>query len=121
VALLCALAIGCSRNSPELPPDLSHLPPEQRLLAGDVESAEARLDCGALADERSRNREAAQKLETVIANNRGHNQAVGYFAGVIFPPLLIALRPDEDAKKALDDLQVQRDRIDRLTRARKCL
>lgn len=89
-------------------------------MAGDAESAEGQLDCGGLADERSRNREAAQKLEGAIASNRGQNQAVGYFGGLLFPPLLIALRPDEDAKKALDDLQVQRDRIDRLTKARKC-
>jgi len=41
--LLLALALGaCARSSPELPPNLSDRPPEQRLLPGDSASAEAK-------------------------------------------------------------------------------
>ena len=50
------LLAACARNSPALPPDLSHLSPEQRLLAGDAESPEAKMDCAALNDEAARNR-----------------------------------------------------------------
>jgi hypothetical protein len=119
--LACLLAVGaCARPSPQLPPDLSHIPAEQRLLAGDAESAEGKLDCAGLVAERERNREAASKLEAAIAANRGHNQAIGYFSAVVFPPLLFAVRPDDDSKKVLDELQVQRDRIDRLSKAKRC-
>ena len=120
-ALTLAVLLGaCARPSPALPPNLSDLPPEQRLLAGDNDSAEGKLDCAGLAAERERNRVTAEQIEKAIAANRGHNQAVGYFSGVLFPPLLLAIRPDSDSKKTLDELQVQRDRIDRLIRARKC-
>jgi hypothetical protein len=119
--LLLALLVGaCARQSPQLPPDLSARPPEQRLLAGDSDSAEAKLDCPALATEYEHNKEATAKIEGVIAGNRGHNQSVVYIGGVLFPPLLLAVKPDDDAKKTLDSLQVQRDRIDRLSKARGC-
>jgi hypothetical protein len=118
--LIVLLAGACARAAPGLPPNLSDRPPEQRLLAGDLDSAEAKLDCRGLADERERNLQTTDQLEKAIAANRGHNQAVGYFGGVLFPPLLLAFKPDSDAKTTLDQLQSQRDRIDRLTKARKC-
>ena len=118
--LACVLVAGCARQSPALPPDLSSRPPDQRLVAGDLESAEARLDCAGLAQEYDNNKQAAAKIEGVIAGNRGHNQAVTYVAGVLFPPMLLAIKPDSDAKKTLDDLQAQRDRIDRLSKAKRC-
>jgi hypothetical protein len=120
-ALLLAVIVGaCARSSPELPPNLSDRPPEQRLLPGDSDSAEAKLDCAGLIQERDRNRATTAELEKRIADNRGHNQAVGYFAGVLFPPLLLAVKPDNDIKTTLDQLQAQRDRLDRLAHAQKC-
>ena len=120
-ALLLAVLLGaCARQSPTLPPDLSARPPEQRLMAGDGESAEGKLDCPGLVAEYERNKEATSKLESLIARNRGHNQGVVYVGGLLFPPLLFAVKPDDDAKKTLDELQTQRDRIDRLAKARSC-
>ena len=114
-ALLLALLVGaCARAAPALPPNLSDRPPEQRLLAGDADSAEAKLDCRGLAQELARNRQTAERLEGVIASNRGQNQAAACLGGVFFLPLLIAIKPDSDVKSALDQLQAQLDRIDRL-------
>jgi len=107
---------ACARNSPELPPDLSDLPPGQRLLAGDLESPEAKLDCAQLASESDRIRSAARGNEAQITSNRTHNQVVLLSGQVLFP----AVRMDEDAKKALDELQVRSDRVDRLSKARGC-
>ena len=118
--LLAVMAGGCARQSPTPPPDLSMRPPEQRLLAGDTESAEGKLDCPGLVAEYDRNKDATAKLEALIAGNRGHNQGVVYVGGLLFLPLLLAVKPDDDAKKALDELQTQRDRIDRLAKARSC-
>ena len=47
-------------------------------------------------------------------------EAAAYLGGVFFLPLLIAIKPDSDAKTSLDQLQFQRDRIDRLIKARNC-
>lgn len=116
-SLVAALGLAaCARNSLELPPDFSHLPPSQRLLAGDLESPEAKLDCAQLASESDRIRSAISRNEAQIASNRTHNQVVLLSGQVLFP----AFRMDEDAKKTLDELQVRSDRIDRLSKARGC-
>lgn len=114
------LLAACARNSPALPPDLSHLSPEQRLLAGDAESPEATMDCAALKDEAARNRVAKQQYEGVIHGNRGQNQAAAFIGGAVFLPAYLATKGDEDAKKNLDQLQAQADRIDRLSKAKAC-
>jgi len=119
--LAVALTIAaCARSSPPLPPDLGHLPPEQRLLQGDAESPEAKLGCPQLKEESERIRMAVSQNEATIAGNRGHNQAVGYAGGVLFAPLLLASRNDDDAKKSLDELQTKKDRVDRLSKAKGC-
>ncbi|HYD47319.1 MAG TPA: hypothetical protein VEB21_03185 [Terriglobales bacterium] len=120
VLLIALLAGACARQSPQLPPDLSSMPAEQRLLMGDTESAEGKLDCPALAAEYESNKDATAKLEHLIAANRGHNQGVVYVGSLLFLPLLLAVKPDDDAKKTLDQLQTQRDRIDRLAKAKGC-
>lgn len=120
VWILLLMAAGCARNAPPLPPDLGHLPPEQRLLAGDAESSEGRMDCPALQQEAAQNRAQIRQYEGVILANRGHNQAVGYIGGVVFVPALLAVKNDDDAKKNLDQLQAKADRIDRLAKARGC-
>jgi hypothetical protein len=118
--ILLLLIAGCARNAPPLPPDLSHLPPEQRLLTGDAESPEGRLDCPALQQEAALNRAQIRQYEGVILANRGHNQAVGYIGGALFAPALLAVKNDDEAKKNLDQLQAKADRIDRLGKARSC-
>ena len=122
VAALAALLLvaACARNSPALPPDLSHLPADQRLLVGDADSPEARMDCAALKEEAARNRASKQQYEGVIVANRGQNQAAAYVGGVLFVPALLATRNDDEAKQNLDQLQAQADRIDRLSKARRC-
>lgn len=117
---LAFVVAGCARNAPSLPPDLSHLPATERLLAGDLESAEGKLDCGALENDSSRSRALSKQLEEMIASKRGQNQAVGYFSALLFPPLLLAAEHSAEAKKVLDDEQAKRDRIDRLSRAKAC-
>jgi hypothetical protein len=118
--VLLILTAGCARNAPPLPPDLGHLPPDQRLLTGDAESPEGRMDCPALQQEAAQNRAQIRQYEGVILANRGHNQAVGYIGAAIFVPVLLAAKNDDDAKKNLDQLQAKADRIDRLGKARSC-
>jgi hypothetical protein len=121
-AIVAALLLlgSCARPSPELPPDLSRLPPAQRLLPGDLESPEAQLDCSALKAQIEGNRTKATELGGVIVSHRQQNQAAGYIAGVLFPPALLAVKSDTDIKQTLDELQRQSDRLDRLSVAKGC-
>lgn len=59
-------------------------------------------------------------LEQVIASNRGSNQALGYFSAVVLPPLALAMKANDAEKTRLDELQLQRDRINRLATAKNC-
>jgi hypothetical protein len=118
--VLLALMAGCARNAPALPPDLGHLPAGQRLLLGDAESPEGKMDCPVLQQEAAQSRAQIRQYEGVILSNRGHNQAVGYIGGVLFTPLLLAAKNDDEAKKNLDQLQAKADRIDRLVKAKGC-
>ena len=116
---LAFMLAGCARNAPQLPPDLGHLPPEQRLLVGDQESPEGRLNCPELKEEAVKANAASRQLEGIIASNRGYNTAIIYVSSFL-PPLALVARTDEEAKTSLDTLQVLRDRIDRLSKARNC-
>jgi hypothetical protein len=117
--VLAVVLAGCARNAPQLPPDLSHLPPEQRLLVGDQESPEGKLNCPELKEEAVKANAASRQLEGIIASNRGYNTAIIYVSSFL-PPLALAARTDEEAKTSLDSLQVRRDRIDRLAKAKNC-
>jgi hypothetical protein len=113
VVLLLALLLGaCARPAPALPPDLSSRPAEQRLLPGDAESAEAGLDCPGLALKYQRNKEIAAKID--------HSQGVPYLHGIGWLSLPLTIKTNSDLKKILDEMQLQRDRIDRLSKAKGC-
>lgn len=118
--VLAVVLAGCARNAPQLPPDLSHLPPEQRLLVGDQESPEGKLTCPELKEEAVKANTASRQLEGIIASNRGYNTAIIYVSSFL-PPLALAARTDEEAKTSLDSLQARRDRIDRLAKAKNCV
>lgn len=90
------------------------------MLPGDADSAEGQLDCAGLRQAAAATKREIAAYESTIAANRGHNQAVGYVSAVLLPPLALALRNDDDAKAALNRLQLQSDRIDRLSKARRC-
>jgi hypothetical protein len=121
LALAIAFSLGaCQRNALQLPPDLSHLPPEERLTPNDLVHADAKLDCPALLANAAKDREVIKELEQAIAANRSHNQTVGYVASTLFPPLWFAARTDSDVKATLDSLLDRRDRLERLVAARKC-
>lgn len=66
------------------------------------------------ADRERRNAEAN------IAYNRAHNQAMGYFGGLFFPPLLLMAEHNEADKERLVELQRRRDVLIELSRAKNC-
>ena len=117
--VLLAVA-GCTRPAPDLPPDLSALPPAERLLPADHQHPTAALDCPGLVTVLGRNLAETYGIESGLGDQRPGDQAVGYFSAVFFPPLALAAPQYEAEKKALDRLQADRDTILRLHTARGC-
>jgi len=80
---------------------------------------EGKLNCPELKEEAVKANAASRQLEGIITSNRGYNTAIIYVSSFL-PPLALAARTDEEAKTSLDSLQVRRDRIDRLAKAKNC-
>lgn len=119
--LFAALALdGCARTAPDLPPaygtsggpglpDLTHF-----------DQDDAALTCEKIAAERFRIRRDMEAIETTIIAKHGTNQGIGYAAGVIFPPLLLAADNSLKAKELLDANQARLDRLALLERVKAC-
>jgi hypothetical protein len=121
VVLTYSLILGaCAREAVELPPDLSNLPPEQRLTTDDRGSAEFGYSCAELREIGQTTVSLSDELEGRIRSNRGKNQAVSFLGGMLFPPAVLLVSMDDDAKDVLNRLQVKRDRIQRIRTARNC-
>src|SRR5262245_25826100 len=84
------LLAACARSAPPLPADLSRHAPPDRLLPQDRESPDAVLGCEGLAFELAANQQEVGHRERAIEGVRDQNQAVGYAAAVLFPPLWLA-------------------------------
>ncbi len=91
-----------------------------RLLSGDMDSKEGKMDCAGLITELDALHRKEKNMEAIIHSNRGQNQAAGYIGGVLFLPALLAIEGNEEERKVLDQLVVQKDRILRLTQYRNC-
>lgn len=110
--LVILLLAGCARSAPSLP--------SSNASAANLSADEKAMTCE-LANERlGTNKLAAQKLEQEIASNRQSNQTAGYLAGALFPPLALATESNSAEKIDLDRLQLERDRLYIVIRAKRC-
>jgi hypothetical protein len=66
------------------------------------------------------NKERAGELDAIIQSNRHDNQVIGYIGSVTLPPLMLAAEMNADEKRELDGLQVERDRLYQVKRAKAC-
>ena len=78
------------------------------------------LNCAEVYQELENLAEHDSRLEKTIQGNRGKNQTVGYFAAVLFPPLLFAAENDKSIKALLDQNQRQRDHLILVQKAKRC-
>jgi len=96
-AAILALA-SCARDAPMLP-NGSFAPPPA------VTPDERTGRCAALATNIATLRGEMATINQVIAGHRHEDQVVGYLAGVLFPPLALAIDQQKAQKAALDDRQ----------------
>lgn len=108
------LLAACATPAPNLPQEGVAYP------ATAYSARDATLTCNDIAREWQETAQERLKSEATIAAYRAHNQAVGYFAGVLFPPLLFAAEHNEADRERLIALQQRRDVLIGLARARNC-
>jgi hypothetical protein len=111
-----ALALGaCAAPAPSLPPEAGLV-----TTLSAPSAADAAKSCEDLAAEWRETHARGAEANAAIAANRGHNQAVGYVAAVLFPPLALASEHNSAEKERLAELQARRDVLIGLARARSC-
>lgn len=115
------ILVGCARSAPVLPPDTSSDDPTalSKAMLSVPPSIKA-MSCTEINSEFENLAKNDQVLEEQIHSNRHKNQTAGYIAGVIFPPLLLAVDNDDSAKGLLDKNQYYRDQLIITFRAKKC-
>lgn len=120
-ALLAALLLaGCAHSARELPPDMSALPPAQRLLPGDTASPEYSLSCSELDTELATTRAALSRMETQLGGTQADNQSKGIAGVLIFTPIMLTMEENELMKTQYRELDVKRERLQRIAQARHC-
>ena len=119
---LVALAIlaACARSAPELPPDYGSSSAQESLTLEQFDPVEAALDCEAIDKRMAMIKSEQAQYEARIRGNRSQNQAATYIGSVLFLPALLATEGDHAAKKELDRLQAQWDRMTGLKRLKDC-
>jgi hypothetical protein len=121
VALACAqVASGCASKAPQLPPDLSALPPAERLLPGDSSDPAFALSCGDMQLAVAENGARITDNLDVIQSRRGQNQTALYVGMVFFPPVLAALHDNSAEQADIDVLKFRRDALFRIAQAHEC-
>ncbi|HET9577199.1 MAG TPA: hypothetical protein VFP44_05190 [Usitatibacter sp.] len=94
--------------------------PQQESLANRELPKDAPTSCANLLQEWAAIARARDAAEADIAAHRASNQALGYFAGVLFPPLVLGIDNDDEAKQRLEELQVRRDELIQAGRELRC-
>ena len=121
-ALLLLLS-GCIPMNPQrardLPPDLSQRPPEERILVADKDSPEFSMDCQTLASRLVEVRAEMTGETRVIEANQSQNDAEAA-AGLVLSPVFLFMKDVPRAKQHYKELDEERERITRISQARRC-
>lgn len=110
------ILVGCAQTAPSLPPDVGSINSIETLSASQFEDSDLQLTCGEIEDRIVALRDQSEEVRERIAENRGDDQALGFFASLVFPPLWLAMDNDEDGKNLANRIQ---DRIDTLLSLRR--
>lgn len=118
--LIVFIAIGCAHTARELPPDMSNLPPANRLLSGDVDSPEYSWACPVLKAELESTRAALSHIETQLQSTQDQNLSKGIVGVLVFTPALITMEDNETLKNKYHSLDTKRELLLRIAQARQC-
>lgn len=117
IGLLCS---GCAHSARDLPPDMSHLPPSMRLLSGDMESSEYKLDCKELTLVLANTREHLKQLEKDVLSMQSDNQSKAFTGITVFSPAMLLISDNPALSKDYQESDQMRERLLRIAQARQC-
>jgi hypothetical protein len=114
LAILLLALCGCARDAPALPPVLEPVP------APAIDAQQRDTECAKLTADIATWRSEMDAIEQVIYGRRKSDQATGYMAASLFPPLALTIDQQTAQKKALDERQQKVDQALARQKALRC-
>ena len=114
LAALALLAASCAASAPPLPPPAA---------AGGTEgiaASDLALDCPRVAHELAAVDAQMREANRRIEGERVRNQAIGYFAGLVMPPLALAAEHNRAERDLVRSLYARRDTLLRVAARKSC-
>ena len=108
---------SCAQRARDLPPDLGHLPPSQRLLQGDEQSSEYHLSCDDLTKRIVGLSSDIRTLEESLLLVQATNFKVT-LSGLFFTPALLTLNNASETKQKLDEVHQHKEKAIRIFQAK---
>ncbi len=119
--LLCAgLVVGCARSAPQLPPDYGSVHSKEKLTLENFSEEDRLRTCDTVERDMAAIISEVKAVESGIEAKHRSNEVAGYFAGVLFPPLILATDHSTEAKKILEQRQARWDQLLALKRVKNC-
>ncbi len=119
--LLCAgLVVGCARSAPQLPPDYGSVHSKENLTLENFSEEDRLRTCDTVERDMAAIISEVKSVESGIEAKHRSNEVAGYFAGVLFPPLILATDHSTEAKKILEQRQARWDQLLVLKRVKNC-
>lgn len=119
--LLCAgLVVGCARSAPQLPPDYGSVHSKEKLTLENFSKEDRLRTCDTVERDMTAIISEVKAVESGIEAKHRSNEVAGYFAAVLFPPLILAADHSTEAKKILEQRQAQWDQLLALKRMKNC-
>lgn len=116
----CILMLGCTQSATTLPPDYGSLNSSEAISSSQFGQSDLSLSCEEIYDSIVVLRQQREALRQEITANREQDQAIGFFAALVFTPLMLTMDNDEDEKNFLDRIQTRIDTLTSLRRFKFC-
>ena len=112
--------MACAHPARELPPDLSSLPPSQRLLPDDVNSTEYGLSCDALLHQLAIVRQQGVQLDSRLRRTQADNRSKAIAGALVFTYMMLGMEDDTPIKDEYAKLEARKEQLLRISQAREC-
>ena len=111
---------SCAKNAPSLPKDYGSVESSEKLTEEDFDKEFLKLTCKDISLQLMKLDSINKKNINKINSTRVEDQATGYVASVLFPPLWFAIDKHSDTKDKIDEVYRQKDKLFKLQSYKKC-
>lgn len=118
--IVSVFLIGCANRARDLPPDLSYLPPKERLLENDKTSVEYCMTCDNLKAQLELTQKSILNVENQLTSIQNANQSKGSIGILLFSPVMLTMQNTDELSGEYRQLDKQKELLLRIKSAREC-